>query len=136
MAINNSPASIIGKLFEALSLGTNPTDNGLWPVYIGSEPDTPDDCITLYDTPGRTQGRNQNSGEMIEQYGLQIRLRSSSFSVAEVKIYAIKTSIETVVKRDTVTVDGNSYLVHAITPSSPVGNLEELQAAQEDFFLP
>lgn len=41
-------------LLEAANVGSfgGPNASGGWPIFIGSEPDSPNDCITLYDTPG------------------------------------------------------------------------------------
>jgi hypothetical protein len=137
VSLAHSPASIIGKLFEGLAtpLGTDPALSGSWPIYIGSEPDLPDSCITLYDTQGRTQGRDQTSGEMIEFHGFQVRVRGATHTLAETKIYAISESIDINVKRDVVTLSGTQYLVHAITRASPVSALGRAVSGSRRFLF-
>lgn len=41
---------LVGK--NVGTFGTQLGTSSGWGIFIGSEPDKPDDCITLYDTPG------------------------------------------------------------------------------------
>lgn len=47
-----------------------------WPIYIGSEPTTPNDCITLYDTGGGFANRDAQ----LSDSAIQIRVRSFSYA--------------------------------------------------------
>lgn len=67
------PFSIVAKdILVAQGLGTFGQT-----VFIGSEPDEPNDCITLYDVAG-TQSPNPKF--LLEYPGLMIRVRSSSYA--------------------------------------------------------
>lgn len=133
MTVLHSPAGITAQLVRDLSLGTDPADSLAWPVFVGSEPDTPDNCITVYDTPGRTEGRIQVTGEIPKKHGIQVRVRGSGFTVAEDKIYAIQQAFEETVRRDVVLYRSNNYIVHAITNSSPVSNLGRATGSSRRF---
>jgi hypothetical protein len=70
---------VIQQVLIELGLGTDPdTDPGeAWPVYSGSEPggqDAPDNCLTVYDTDPKPDGRSMLDGETWQHYGLQIRI--------------------------------------------------------------
>jgi hypothetical protein len=79
--MQHSPAEIGRQLLVNLGVGQDP-DGGTsptWPVFTGQEPDgigVPDECITVYDTTWRTDGRHMGNGQTYWHYGIQIRLRS------------------------------------------------------------
>src|SRR5215831_15796670 len=76
--LEHSPAEIFRQLLIDLQLGAEPdVSNGKdWPVYTGQEPDAPDECITVYDTTWRVDGRAMHNGETFWHYGVQLRARS------------------------------------------------------------
>jgi len=71
LILRDSPAEI---LRQAL------IDNGISiPIYVSSEPDLPDECLTIYDTAGLSEGRNMLDGETIQRYGVQLRIRARNY---------------------------------------------------------
>lgn len=113
--LNHSPADVLRYLLVSLGYGTLPESDAAWPIYVYSEPDTPDNCITLYDTTGRTQGRTQIDGETQEHEGIQIRIRSMLRLTGFLKASEVILSLDTEVLRNSVTIDASSYLVQAVS---------------------
>ena len=46
-----------------------------WTARVGSEPDTPDNVVTLYDTQSKETGRDHNTGRGFSLSGVQVRVR-------------------------------------------------------------
>lgn len=116
----HSPADIIRYLLISQGKGSEPSDDLDWPMFTSSEPTIPDNCITTYDTSGVLQGRIQYSGEMVEHYGFQIRVRGSDHNTAWRKMNDIKTQMDQGVRLDTVNINSSIYLVEAITRSGGI----------------
>lgn len=115
--LSDSPAAIVRQLLIDLGLATSPDADPLlpWPAYAKSEPPTPDNCVTVYDTAGTLTGRAHPTGELFGYQGFQIRVRSATDRVGWVKADAIITALSVDVYRRTVTVGGNVYLVQCVT---------------------
>lgn len=80
----------VKDLMVAASLGI---EAGIttWGIYIGLEPDTPDNCITIYDSGGRPPGYYFNKDLPETQYpGFQVRVRGLDYAAVYAKISAIK----------------------------------------------
>ena len=114
MILAHSPADIVRYLLIASELGSLPTDGISWPAYVSSEPDAPDNCITLYDTQGRTDGRIHFTGEVVDHPGVQVRVRSVDHKTGYVKAKSIHSVLSTKVLR-TVTIASETYLVQTLT---------------------
>ena len=71
LMLRDSPAEI---LRQALIVNGIPI-----PIYVSSEPDLPDECLTIYDTAGLSEGRNMLDGETIQRYGVQLRIRARNY---------------------------------------------------------
>ncbi len=93
-SLTHSPADVIRNLIIDLGDGTAPSDAGAWPVYVGSEPNAPDNLITCYDTAGEIQGHSQIDGEVQEDYGVQIRVRGDDFHGGQAKARAIAVALD------------------------------------------
>ena len=113
-ALDHSPAAVIQQMLIDLSLATDPVNNGAWPVFVSNEMDTPDSCITIYDTDGLLEGRIQVSGQVIEKPGLQFRFRAARPDTCFVKANAVMVAMEGSVNLLSVTISTSNYLVHAI----------------------
>lgn len=119
----NSPAEIVQALLIALELGTAPpagsvANNLVWPVYASSEPNEPDNCITVYDTTNQIDMRAMHDGSYAIHYGLQTRVRSIDHPTGYQKIAAIAHALASDVGGSAgpipVVCGTNVYLVHAI----------------------
>lgn len=120
LALDHAPSTILQHLLVTMGLGTYPPDAGAWPISATKEPDTPDNCITIYDTVGQIHGRDQIAGDRLEHYGIQFRIRSNNPAVGFPKAKSISTQIDRNVRLESVTIDGTQYIVWAITRTSAV----------------
>lgn len=59
--------------FDVGRFGPSPVSG--WPIFIGSEPEQPNDCITLYDTPGDAP----NPKWLLDFPRFMIRVRSERY---------------------------------------------------------
>lgn len=118
----NSPAEVIGQLLIDLGLGeevASPSPD--WEVHVEGEPDKPDNCITVYDTVGRTNGRDHNIGEMAEHEGIQIRVRSNSPTDGWAKAKAIADKLDKEVGPLTgVSLDANDYTIANVSRTANI----------------
>lgn len=63
--------------------------SGGWPIAIGSEPDRPNEVITLYDIPGSSP----NPKWLLDYPRFQVRVRSTAYDQAYQKIEEIKSQL-------------------------------------------
>lgn len=122
-SLAHSPAEIIGQLLIDLAIGTD-SQSADWSVFIGSEPDEPDESITVYDTANILQGTAMPTGETQEQHGIQIRVRAGTRPTGWALANSIVTKLDTQVNQDIVTIGATSYNVHSVDRTSgpfPIG---------------
>jgi hypothetical protein len=115
--ILDSPAEILWQLLVNQGLATDPDLNpsAAWPGYINVEPDGPDNCISVWNTAWRSDGRSMLPGDTYYHYGVQVRVRATDDPTGFKKAIAIKTIFDRSVNMETVVVNGNTYTVGAIT---------------------
>ena len=120
--LNDSPAVIVARLLQDLGLAAVPayavaqdgsvTYSGQpWPSFSTSEPDFPDECVTVYDQQGIDSGRFQYSGKLQSFYGIQVRVRSLTHDSGWSKADAIRKAMAESVYERTVTLGSNVYVV-------------------------
>lgn len=119
-SLTHSPAEIIRQLLVDLALGT---DDGTWPVKFATEPNSPDNVITVYNTAGRSDGRVQNGGERQEHHGFQVRIRSTSEAVGYTRARLIAVALDESVLLTTVTVSSSTYLIQSISRTGDILSL-------------
>ena len=110
--MNHSPAEILRKLFIDLGLGTSAS---AWPVYVGTMPESPDNCIQISDTEPVESRRNQVTGDTAFVYGVQIMVRASTFPLLRGKAMAVNEAMDRDVLRTSVMLDGIGYVVQAVS---------------------
>lgn len=113
----HSPAEIIQEMMVRLALAADPEVEplGSWPVYGGTEPDVPDECITVRGTQGRDDGRLMPTGERMYRHGFQVRLRARDRPTAVAKAWAVATTFDQGVYDHSVTLGGTDYVVEIVT---------------------
>lgn len=119
----NSPSEIIRQLLIDNLQGSDVADglpNGSWPVYFNNEPTTPDNCITVYDTPGEINGVTNTDNELQEHFGIQVRVRGTSGSIAWTKTNSLNVYLNQSVYAETVIIDSNQYLVESVITRSDI----------------
>ena len=131
----HSPADILrwllvqqGSALLALSGGTgtlvtDPTANQDWGVFIDSEPDSPDNCVTIYDTQGIDEGRTAIDRERQEHPGVQIRVRATTALAGYQKAQQIAVALDQIVNLNVTVAAPNTtatYVVPAVTRKNNV----------------
>ena len=121
-ALSSSPANILASYIidEAIGDLTNPTAGNEWPLYTSYLPDgtsikTNAGC--LYDTTGIKDGRLM-VGEVIQHYGIQLRIRSDRQQTGWVKLEEVMLALD-VVFNVIITVNSKDYQIQNISRTSP-----------------
>ena len=131
----HSQADILSRVLITLTLGTDPEDGSAWPVNVNSEPSKPDNCITVYDTEGRIDGRHQPTGNVQSHPGVQIRVRGKDQTTARTRIAAIAEALDQQVYRESVTIDAIIYCLQSVSRTSdPLWIGKEAPPAQRALF--
>lgn len=139
-ALTASKAEVIQQLLIDASLGvvwTSRTNNKPteWRVHISREPTEPDRVITVYDTVGILDGRFQETGEVQEHYGIQIRVRSNDYDTGHRKIQAIADYFDETLYNASVTVldkNGTNAQAWTINSASRSGGIAYLGIDEEN----
>lgn len=75
-------------------------------IFIGKEPTTPHNCITIFDTPGEPPDQMFKQGEYYNRPSIQFRVRNTSYMDAWDSINAIKVFLH---NHKQVTINGTLY---------------------------
>lgn len=120
-SLNNSQCEIMAKVLEDLNIG-NTVPNEDWFIFRFSEGNTPDNCITVYNTTGTTQGATQIDGVLQIHHGIQIRIRGDNPKTAYSKANEIAVALDGLQQRN-VTIESTNYVVAAARRTSDVLDL-------------
>lgn len=118
--LEHSPAQITSSLLVALGVGTAPGSGGDWPVSYSSEPDRPDQAVTVYDTTGTDEG--SAGGEFQGHHGVQVRVRARTHGAGWSKANEALRALEAV-RFSEVTIDSSVYTVQCYAKSAGVNSL-------------
>lgn len=122
--LTHTPSDILRWLLIDLSTGTDPDDDGSWPIYCNRETETPDNLVVLRDTSGRLDGFHQVDGDAIEFHGIQVTVRSKDHNVGYRKADEIKRAFDNSIVNSTITtpsgVTSQTYTVHAVTRTGDI----------------
>jgi hypothetical protein len=144
---NNSQAEVIRALIIHLGQGTIPptdalADNTVWPAFASNEPDFPDNCLTVFDTPSQYDARLMPTGEQVMHYGFRVRIRSTDHQTGYVKAKAIFQAFCLNVGGKnghalvTTIPDGNVYAVNCITnPRGPIPQGKDASRTKRSIFV-
>lgn len=113
-----SPANIIRQFLIEEGIGQSHSKKD-WVVYTASEPDDPDNAITIYNTRGTLDGRIHETGEVVQHYGFQTKIRGKDDETASAKGREIYTAYNQLLRR-LITVNSVAIRLQAITLKSPL----------------
>lgn len=120
MGVNYSPADILCQLLIDTGDLSDPeqTIDG-WPGFVEGEPDTPDNCVTFYNTAdkGGGDGRSMVTGEGFQHNGIQVRVRGKTSVAAYDKATSVKATLEQTAMR-WVSLGNSAFVVCAISGAS------------------
>jgi hypothetical protein len=131
----NSPADVVAMLLEKSGAASDPGTTGAWPVTVGLEADTPDDCLTVYDTLGRLGKRDMVMGDRSKLPGVQVKVRSMQAEVGQAKCWALCVLFDNFFQEE-VTINGALYRIQNITRTGdPLALGEEPESKRSLFTL-
>lgn len=124
-ALTHSPADILRYIIVAHGWGILPpgSSNPDWSVFVDKEPDRPDNCITLYNTSAKYNGR-VHSGEVQEQHGIQVRVRSALSNEGYTRARGVAIELDEQLSIESITIGGSTYSVKSFnrrTDVKPLG---------------
>lgn len=132
--MTDSTAAILRQWASDVSLGTIPSGGtsapAAWSMYLGSEGEAPDNCMTFYDTDGPDDGRGMISGEVVGPDGVQIRFRAVNYPTGWAKANAVRDAImlagvnQPYQRR--VTISSRNYLIECVVGIGPVLSLGKM----------
>ncbi len=123
----HSPERILQEVLIGLGLGSDPDDVDVWPISAPTEPDSPDECITVQEYTGIETGSNALSGQMYVHYGLQVRIRARDDGTGPVKAHAIFKALNQSINAYAVSIEDSLYCVDSVTTSGTVNRLGYLR---------
>jgi hypothetical protein len=110
----DSPADIVRKWLTDAAIADSD-----WPIYTARMPDKPDNALTVYDTAGLLEPRFHNTGERVEHYGCQIKVRHIDYGPGFTKARAIADALDALYNQS-VTWNTTNYIIRVATRTSPV----------------
>lgn len=132
----NSPSEILAYCLIAKGVVSNFDNNLEWPIAVGDEPNEPDNVVTTYDVGTSSSGRDMVSGQQLEQYNIQVRIRSKLYTTGWVKINEIAKCLDEEVYLETVTVGDNTYRLHSFSRRGGILSLgKEYPSSQRSLFV-
>jgi hypothetical protein len=132
--LNHSPAEITAKMMADMGI-TEAFDGDNWPTLVNSEPNLPDNCITVYDTTPRVDARFMTNGAWGRHHGIQIRVRGTTSPVAWTRLNAIYEQLDRDAYTETVALDSNTYEVHAFHGSVPTFMGKDVPGGKRTFWV-
>jgi hypothetical protein len=117
-----NPAQIMQELLVTHSQASRPLDEGAWPCFVSTLPNTPDECIAVYNSGASRDGRDARTKATLWHPRVQIRVRALSYQDAVDKIDEIVAELETI-QMEWIQPDSNDYVYQIQTVSvtaSPV----------------
>lgn len=115
ISLEHSPADISRAVLVNAGAGTDPSANTAWPIYAAGEPSSPDECITVYDTSARSDGRSMKDGEQWYHFGIQVRIRTKTHQGGFVKAWAVKKIMDESINQLNISVSSDLYYFHCFT---------------------
>lgn len=120
---NHPVQEIIQQVLIDIGVGTNPPDGAQWPVFAPTEPDSPDNCLTVQEYTGIETGNDALSGQVYVHYGIQVRIRAEDPTIGSIKAHAIFKAINEDVNAHAVSLGSNLYCVDSMTTAGTVNHL-------------
>ena len=97
-----SHADELATYIDALDIGLDKGTN----LFVGSEPNTPADCSTLYDTGGRAPYQDFDGSNWVYHPSVQIRVRNAAYLTGDILIRDIRDGVKQIVH---TTLSGTRY---------------------------
>lgn len=134
--LQNAPGDIVRRLLISKGFGVAPPLTN-WPIYHSNEPDTPDNTITVYDSPTSELDRRYHPTNHQEvRHGIQIRVRSATHDPGYIKANQIAIGCDTQMDQEILTIGSNQYCINSIVRRSDVISLgKETPQSKRNLFV-
>lgn len=114
----NAPSVDLKDHLESAGLGLVFITN----LFVGEEPDSPDNCVTIFDTPGFGRQMTMQKGEEYHRPSVQIRVRNNGYQAAYSILADIVTELHALNHQ---TINGTIYeVIKCVTEPAPFGKDE------------
>lgn len=130
-ALAFSPADVVRRLFTQEGQCAEPSFNGAqytggaWPAFAGVIPASPDELVAVFNGTDVVDARTMR-GNIMEHFGLQVRVRSGTFDTAQAFARALRKWMAESVLRTSVSGGPRltkTYLLRNFAKFSPVMSL-------------
>jgi len=81
-------ATVLAQKISGLAFASN--------LFVGREPDQPDNCVTIFDTPGAPPDVNYDKNFKVAYPSVQIRVRNTSYKDGWELINSIKSVLHNI----------------------------------------
>lgn len=125
--LGTDPAWWLNHGVEHLTAGDTSRD---WPVFKMQEPDRPDEVITVYETTPREDGKTQVDAQVVQHWGLTVRVRGRSDRAAGRRARLIARTLNEDVYDMTVTVEGTAYELQSVKAAAVPLNKRQFGTSQ------
>jgi len=119
----NSPSEAVKTLLTQADLGLTFATN----LFIGREPATPDNCVTIFDTPGGPPTVFYNNLLKVSYPSIQIRIRNSSYSAGWELAKKIKDLLH---NQGNIRINNDDYLLIKCTQEPALLDWDESNRAR------
>lgn len=145
----SSPATIIGGLLIAyypdckfqnpdivVSINGGGSSSSALPLslFVASMPDQPDESLCAYDTEGVLRRRLLASGQWVQDYGVQLKLRQWGYDAGYNRLKGITTWFAKV-RRQPIVINGITYTVDSTLQTSSVLAIGQDEKRRQMFTL-
>lgn len=124
--ISSSAANIIWAYLTSFdpSIVTDPEDDGLWPMFIGTLPEgeTTSSACCISDIQGDLDGRHMN-GSTVEHQKVQIKVRALDYDEAWLKMQVLCGLLEAV-QNEEVSLDNTIFIIYSISMASSITRVD------------
>lgn len=118
-----TPADLVAELvITNLGLMTDPALGGSWPLFVGHEPDSPNNCGTVYDVTGDLEVGLMSGGLAVMHHGVEIKLRGVDTEATWIRLNTIMSNLNTI-QNEIVVFGGLNYVINALTRVSTIQSL-------------
>ncbi len=135
--MKSSAAHVVRDYLVQIGLGTLPSLEATWPIFVGKSQDKPDNMVLLSNTMGMMNGRDLRSGKTHEHFGLSMLVRSTEETIGY-KRADLLCKVFDAIFRQVVTVDSVRYMIQSIsrrTQIVPLGSAREEKELAEKRIL-
>ena len=85
----NAPSVDIADILAAAGLGLTFATN----LFVGEEPDSPNSCVTIFDTPGSPAQLTMTQGEDYYYPVVQVRVRGATFQTGYALMDGVRAAL-------------------------------------------